>query len=206
MNKIFKEIGYRMYRFLMYPALYCKFKKVGIHSIIYSPNLIKGAGYIEIGDYVRIYKGLRIETVNQEENLNRKKIFIGNHVAIGQYAHIISKAKVTIDNYALLADRVFITDCEHNYCDVEKPVMYQGTRVIKEITIGEGSWIGENVCILGANVGKQTVIGANSVVTKDIPDYCIAVGTPAKVIKKYDKENREWKVVQENERKESTDE
>lgn len=177
----------------MYPVLYGKFKKVGIHSIIFSPNLIKGADYIEIGDYVRIYKGLRIETVNQEKTRIRRKIFVGNHVAVGQYAHIISKAKVTIEDYVLIADRVFITDCEHNYCDVEKPIMYQGTRVIKEITIGQGAWIGENVCILGANVGKQAVIGANSVVTKDIPDYCIAVGIPAKVIKRYDEEYREWK-------------
>ena len=53
------------------------------------------------------------------------------------------------------------------------------------VEIGDGTWIGENVCIIGASIGKQCVIGANSVVLKDIPDYCVAVGLPAKVIKKY---------------------
>lgn len=54
----------------------------------------------------------------------------------------------------------------------------------KLFCIGEGSWIGENVCVCGANIGKHCVIGANSVVTKDIPDYSVAVGCPARIIKK----------------------
>ena len=62
----------------------------------------------------------------------------------------------------------------------------------KPVIIGEGSWIGENVCIIGASVGKHCVIGANAVVTKDIPDYCVAVGTPAKIIKKYDTKIKKW--------------
>ena len=63
---------------------------------------------------------------------------------------------------------------------------------MSEVTIGEDSWIGENVCICGASIGKHCVIGANSVVTKDIPDYCVAAGIPAKVIKKYNFEKNSW--------------
>ncbi len=195
MNKILKEVGYRVYRFLLYPVFYYKFRKVGIHSIIYSPNIIKGARYIEIGDYVRIFKGLRIETINEEGSLSNTKILIGNHVVIGQSAHIISKGEVIIGDYVLMADRVFITDCEHNYCNIQMPIMYQRTKIIKKVRIGEESWIGENVCILGSNIGRHTVIGANSVVTRDIPDYCIAVGIPAKVIKRYDIKSGKWKKV-----------
>ena len=64
-----------------------------------------------------------------------------------------------------------------------------------KVRIGSGSWIGENACILGVIIGKQCVIGANSVVTKDIPDYSVAVGIPAKVIKKYNFETQQWERV-----------
>ena len=58
--------------------------------------------------------------------------------------------------------------------------------------IGDDSWIGENVCIIGASIGRHCVIGANAVVTKEIPDYCVAVGNPARVIKRYDFEQKDW--------------
>lgn len=62
-----------------------------------------------------------------------------------------------------------------------------------EIIIGDGSWIGTNSVISGdVHIGKHCVIGANSVVIKDIPDYCVAVGTPAKVVKKYDFNEKKW--------------
>lgn len=62
-----------------------------------------------------------------------------------------------------------------------------------KVIIGEGSWLGTNVVVVGkVRIGKHCVIGANSVVTKDIPDYSVAVGIPAKVIKKYDFANEEW--------------
>ena len=62
-----------------------------------------------------------------------------------------------------------------------------------KVIIGEGSWLGTNVVVVGkVSIGKHCVIGANSVVTKDIPDYSVAAGIPAKVIKKYDFEKKEW--------------
>jgi acetyltransferase-like isoleucine patch superfamily enzyme len=68
----------------------------------------------------------------------------------------------------------------------------------KEVIIGSGSWIGENVCIIGASVGRNSVIGCNSVVTKDIDDYCIAVGSPARVIKRFDFNTRQWILEKDN--------
>lgn len=61
------------------------------------------------------------------------------------------------------------------------------------VRIGEGSWLGTNVVVVGnVHIGKHCVIGANSVVTKDIPDYTVAAGIPCKVIKRYDFERKEW--------------
>ena len=75
---------------------------------------------------------------------------------------------------------------------MEQPIIQNGT-----VEIGERSWLGENVCVLGAIIGKHCVIGANSVVTHDIPDYSVAVGAPAKVIRKYDFSSKEWIKVEE---------
>jgi acetyltransferase-like isoleucine patch superfamily enzyme len=70
--------------------------------------------------------------------------------------------------------------------------MDQPVTFTRKVEIGSGSWIGENACIIGAKVGENSVIGANSVVTKDIPDYCVAVGIPARVIRKYNREKKVW--------------
>ena len=80
----------------------------------------------------------------------------------------------------------------HGYEDIETPIKKQPIVQKKEVYIGDGSWLGENVCVIGASIGKHCVIGANSVVTKDIPDYSIAVGSPAKVIKQFDFKENKW--------------
>lgn len=81
---------------------------------------------------------------------------------------------------------MYITDCDHEYRDINVPVIDQGiVRRGQMVSIGEGSYIGINAVIVGnVKIGKHCVIGANSVVTKDVPDYCVAVGSPARVIKK----------------------
>jgi len=98
-----------------------------------------------------------------------------------------------LEENVLTADRVYISDCSHGYSDVAVPVCKQAVVQKKSVRIGEGSWLGINVCVLGANVGKHCVIGANSVVTKDIPDYCVAAGSPARVIKRFDMVSGLWR-------------
>ena len=72
------------------------------------------------------------------------------------------------------------------------------TYIEQEVQIGEGSWLGENVCVMGVSIGKHCVVGANSVVTKDFPDYCVIVGAPAKIIKRYCFEQQKWKKTDNN--------
>ena len=93
----------------------------------------------------------------------------------------------------------FIASNSHKYTDPHIAVMYQGTEKKvedsdhSELYIGDGSWVGTHCAILGnVRIGKHCIIGANSVVTKDIPDYCVAVGNPAKIIKKYNKNTQQW--------------
>lgn len=84
---------------------------------------------------------------------------------------------------------MYITDCDHEYRNISVPVIDQGiTQKGQTVSIGHGSYIGINAVIVGnVKIGKHCVIGANSVVTHNVPDYSVAVGSPAKVIKKCDK-------------------
>ncbi|WP_350669671.1 DapH/DapD/GlmU-related protein, partial [Pseudoalteromonas sp. 43-MNA-CIBAN-0464] len=73
--------------------------------------------------------------------------------------------------------------------------IHQPVKFHRDVLIKSGAWIGENVCIIGASVGKNSVVAANSVVTKDVPDYCVVAGAPARIIKRYCHESQSWKKV-----------
>ena len=90
-----------------------------------------------------------------------------------------------IGEKVLLSPNIYITDCDHEYRNIDIPVIDQGiVQIGQTVSIGDGSYIGINTVIVGnVKIGKRCVIGANSVVTKDVPDYSVAVGSPAKVIK-----------------------
>jgi acetyltransferase-like isoleucine patch superfamily enzyme len=89
-----------------------------------------------------------------------------------------------------MADGIYITDNLHGYEDVSRPVMPQPLKNPGPVTIEDEVWLGENVCVLpNVTIGKHSVVGSNSVVTKDIPPYSVAVGTPARVIKTYSPES-----------------
>lgn len=120
------------------------------------------------------------------------RLAIGDGTYVGRFCHFYATSKIEIGNKVLIADRVYITDNLHEFKDIKVPVIDQGVRQMNEVTIGEGAWIGENVSVVGASIGKQSVIGANSVVTKDIPDHCVAVGAPARIIKRFSIEENEW--------------
>ena len=118
-----------------------------------------------------------------DTNLKSSKLVIGEGCQIGHFNHIYATNEIIIEKNVLTADKVYISDNSHSYMDISKPIMNQPILQLTKVKIGSGSWIGENVCIIGASIGKNCVIGANSVVTKNIPDYSVAVGAPAKVIK-----------------------
>ncbi|WP_353887651.1 acyltransferase [uncultured Phocaeicola sp.] len=92
---------------------------------------------------------------------------------------------------------MYITDCDHEYRNVDIPITDQGiVQKGQKVSIGDGSYVGINAVIVGnVKIGKHCVIGANSVVTKDVPDYCVAVGSPAKIIKRYNLETQLWESI-----------
>jgi len=116
-------------------------------------------------------------------NNNSGKLIIEDGVYIGRFCTMSISTEIKIKKNALISDRVFIGDCNHGFLDTSKPISQQPINFAGRVEIGEGSWIGIGVAILpGVKVGKNAVIGANSVVTHDVPDCCIAAGNPARII------------------------
>lgn len=169
------------------------FMKAGKNLLINSPLKIDGFKNISLGDNVRI--GYKSWIAASEIDGKRGCLQIGSGCAIGNFNHIFAINSIKIGDNVLTADKVYISDNLHEYKDVCTPIIHQGIRKTKEVKIGNGTWIGENVCIIGVTIGKNCVLGANSVVTKDVPDYSIVAGIPAKVIKKYNQETETWERI-----------
>lgn len=157
---------------------------------VYRPLKIQGAEFISIekGVFIHDFTWIGAYSING----NKPELRFEEGVCVGHFNHFSCSQKIVLEKNVLTADKVFITDNTHSFEKVDMPVMHQPLKSLKPVIIGEGAWIGENVSIIGASVGKNSIIGANSVVTKDIPDYCVAVGNPAKVIKRFDLETNSW--------------
>lgn len=129
------------------------------------------------------------------------RLSIGKNFIMGDQCQIEAMKEVTIGNNVLLASKVYIGDASHgdyNGADQSSPNEPPHERIVtaKSIKIGDNVWIGNAANILGGiEIGNGSSIGANSVVTSSIPDNCIAVGCPAKAIKKYDYNAKKWKLI-----------
>lgn len=127
------------------------------------------------------------------------RVEIGEGTDIGQSSRIGYQGYIKIGREVLTGPNVFIADYNHQYRNVSKSILSQGNYFIKKndgeanIEIGDGSWLGINVVVVGnVRIGKHCIIGANSVVSHDIPDYSVACGAPCKVIRQYNFETKTW--------------
>ena len=121
------------------------------------------------------------------------RLSIGEGTYVGRFCHFYATSRIEIGKKVLIADKVYLSDNLHGYKNIDMPVIDQPVEQLAPVIIHDGAWLGENVCVVGASVGRNSVVGANSVVTRDIPDYCVAAGAPAIIIKRYDLEKREWR-------------
>lgn len=168
-------------------------KSIGKNSTIRKPLKINNPQYIDIGSNVGINKMTWLLAVSIDEKIPNLKI--DDNTTIGHYNHITCINKVYIGKNVLTADKVYISDNYHGYEDISIPISLQKVKSKGEVSIGENTWIGENVAVISCKIGKHCIIGANSVVNKDIPDYCVAVGSPARVVKKFNVGLKKWEKV-----------
>lgn len=111
-------------------------------------------------------------------------IVVKNRVGIFDYTIIDIHSRLEVGENTLISPFCYITDYDHVLRDKEMPIIRQGYKAFP-IKIGKNVWLGAKVIVLkGITIGDNTVIGAGSVVTRDIPSGCVAAGNPARVIKK----------------------
>jgi acetyltransferase-like isoleucine patch superfamily enzyme len=109
---------------------------------------------------------------------------IGSGSYIGRFAHINAWQEVRIGQNVLIADRVFISDVDHNFQHHDIPICYQGDSFLGPVTLNDGCWIGIGAVILpGVSIGRNSVVAANAVVTRSVPERVVVGGVPAKIIR-----------------------
>ena len=143
---------------------------------------------VHISNNVFVHAGLVLRL------LGDCRLFVGEDTYIGPNSHISgTQGSITIGKKVMIADGVYISTAYHKYEDVTKAVKDQGYEPKGNVIIGDGCWIGGGSYIMpGVKVGKNSVIGANSVVTNDIPSNSVAAGSPARIIKQYSPTEKRW--------------
>ena len=167
-----------------------KLGSVGKESVIVRPCFLQGDALkeIHIGENTRIQSHCVLECWNKFGNQDfEPTITIGSNCKIGEYSHITACNRITIGDGALVGRFTLITDNSHGSLSLENsniPPIKRELVSKGEIVIGNNVWLGDKVTICGGvHIGDNVIIGANSVVTKDIPSHSMAAGIPAKVIK-----------------------
>ena len=169
------------------------FGKFSFPSYIGKPIYINNFKKIFIGKRVRIFPNSRIECIGKDA-----KIIIHDNVSIGHNLHLTAFSTLEISKNCTISSNVLITDNQHTYLEIGKHIMNQ-KNIIKKTFIGKNCFIGTGAVIdAGTILGKQCIVGANSVVSGLYPDYCVIVGAPGRIVKRYDTNTKEWKKTKTN--------
>jgi acetyltransferase-like isoleucine patch superfamily enzyme len=134
-------------------------------------------GRLDIGPHAYFEPGVWITS-------DAGRISIGGGSLLNLNVMLAAVAEVSIGEHCMLANGCLVTDGDHRFADPDVPVPWQGFTSKGPVRIGDNVWLGANVVVTsGVTIGRRAVIGANSVVTSDIPEFTIAAGAPARVLK-----------------------
>jgi len=198
MKNLFKTYGIIGIIQLMVFIIRTKFVFVNAR-IIRFPIRVRGRKFINVGKGFTTGFNCRIDAFPAKNN--KRVINIGKNVQINDYVHIGAIESINIGDNVLIASKVFISDHNHgNYTgeNQDSPDTKPSERPLysKPIVIEKNVWLGEFVSVLpGVKIGQGSIVGAMSVVNKDIPPYSISVGVPAKVIKTFNRTLKIWEKV-----------
>ena len=164
------------------------------------PMDLRGRKYIDFGINLSLGIGCRFDIFDNKREC--PSLSFGKNVQINDFVHIVSMDSVFIGNNVLMASHIFISDNSHGSYKGDENDSNPEIAPIKRdyptspIIVGDNSWICEGVMIMpGTTIGRGCIIGAHSIVRGSIPDYSIAVGNPAKVVKRYNFDSNRWERV-----------
>lgn len=159
------------------------FRAFGRGSVLLSPRSIEGIQRIRIGHRVYIADGAVLAAV-PHTGAENCELVIGDGCFLSRDVHLYATASIVLEPEVLCAANVYVADNSHAFGHRSTPILEQEIRQLRPVRIGRGAWLGQNVCVIGASIGKGSVVGANSVVLSDVPDDCVAVGAPARVVRR----------------------
>ena len=165
-----------------------RFRHFGTGSALCFPvAALFGERYISVGEGTVFgpYTSLSAGVSPWHELGDVEVVTIGDHCLIGKGSAVVGHERVVIGNDVFTGHHVYITDANHGYEDAHTPIGQQFAPS-RPVSIGDGSWLGHGVIVLpGSTIGRHVVVGAGSVVVGDIPDHCVAVGNPARVVRRW---------------------
>jgi acetyltransferase-like isoleucine patch superfamily enzyme len=165
-------------------AIRGSFASFGRRSVIQRPVRLGGERQIAVGDDVFVGAGSWLQVL--ESCGTPLAIEIGSGTSIAGSCVISAAQHIRLGASVLLARNVYIADHMHAFEDPDAAVLDQGVTRVLPIEIGDGAWLGQNVVVSpGVRIGRGAVIGANSVVREDVPDFSVAVGAPARVVRTF---------------------
>jgi acetyltransferase-like isoleucine patch superfamily enzyme len=163
-----------------------RFGKFGRNSVIcFPPNTLFNEQYIHIGAGTMFGPQITLSAgmIPGQSMVTDPVVSIGDRCLIGKGSGIVGHLRIEIGNDVWTGHHVYITDQNHGYENLDLPISQQ-VMPERPVSVGDGSWLGHGTIVLpGATIGRHVVVGANSVVTGDLPDNCVAAGVPARVIK-----------------------
>lgn len=166
--------------------------KCGKKSIIFKP-LFWTPEYVDCGHNVLVWPGSRLEAITEYNGtMFNPELKIGDNTSFQQNCHITFSMNLIIGKNVTVLFDVLITDIDHKYEMLDVNILNQPI-LVKTTKIGDNCFIGSGAKIqAGTILGKQCIVGANAVVRGVFPDYCVIVGIPAKIIKRYDFNSKQW--------------
>jgi acetyltransferase-like isoleucine patch superfamily enzyme len=166
----------------------------GAESVIAAPAIVTCPHRIEIGDGVFVLPGAWLSVVEEHQGRRYEpRLRIGDRVTLGRDIVIACIGLVEIGADVLTGDRVFIGDTYHDFRDPSTPVARQQMVDPRPVRIGRGAFLGLGAIVLpGVRIGENGYVGAGAVVTEDVPDRCVVVGNPARVVRRWDEATGQW--------------
>src|SRR4051812_40381936 len=164
-----------------------RFGAFGDRSVICFPSgAVVNERYIHVGTGTVIGPDVTLSAgmVPGQKCVTDPVVRIGDRCLIGRGSGIVGHLSIEIGDDVWTGQRVYVTDQNHGYADLDRPISVQQMPE-RPVHIGDGSWLGHGTVVLpGATIGRHVVIGANSVVRGEIPDFSVAAGNPARVIRR----------------------
>ena len=150
---------------------------------------MSGERQIAVGDGVFVGSGSWLQVLTSDA---RVRVRIGSGTSIVGGCTLSAAESIVVGERVLMARNVYIADHMHAFDDPLKAVLDQGVNRVAAVEIGDGAWLGQNVVVgPGVRIGRGAVVGANSIVLHDVPDRCVAVGAPARVVRELDTDSAE---------------